>query len=193
MFGASFRSFAASTALSRTAIQESTGGKTQVKLTLFFEPKPSIDCLQENKEWMVNVCFITFVDSWSSFSHDGTDCDCSSRISTWAAAQGENCYVFIYIVCKLHEVVIQSWTPCHSTSHNSDVGVNLMSFMLVFSLFWELWSLLIWKACWCSSESCRSYGRMIELILWVSVFFTTNYFVNDLWLSDHLEAVYNLN
>ncbi|XP_056311615.1 solute carrier family 26 member 3 [Danio aesculapii] len=30
MFGASFRSFAASTALSRTAIQESTGGKTQI-------------------------------------------------------------------------------------------------------------------------------------------------------------------
>ncbi|KAJ8381631.1 hypothetical protein SKAU_G00024090 [Synaphobranchus kaupii] len=30
IFGASFRSFAASTALSRTAIQESTGGKTQV-------------------------------------------------------------------------------------------------------------------------------------------------------------------
>ncbi len=132
MFGASFRSFAASTALSRTAIQESTGGKTQVKLTLFFEPKPSIDCLQENKEWMVNVCFITFVDSWSSFSHDGTDCDCSSRISTWAVAQGENCYIFIYIVCKLHEIVIQSWTPCHSTSHNSDVGVNLMSFMFFF-------------------------------------------------------------
>uniref|UniRef100_A0A8C2GKZ6 Solute carrier family 26 member 3 n=1 Tax=Cyprinus carpio TaxID=7962 RepID=A0A8C2GKZ6_CYPCA len=43
MFGASFRSFAASTALSRTAIQESTGGKTQVILTLFFELKPSID------------------------------------------------------------------------------------------------------------------------------------------------------
>lgn len=79
MFGASFRSFAASTALSRTAIQESTGGKTQVILTLFFELKPSIDCLQEI---IVNVCFITFVDSWSSFSNDGTDCDCSSRIST---------------------------------------------------------------------------------------------------------------
>ncbi|XP_067283007.1 solute carrier family 26 member 3 [Pseudorasbora parva] len=30
MFGASFRSFASSTALSRTAIQESTGGKTQI-------------------------------------------------------------------------------------------------------------------------------------------------------------------
>ncbi|XP_059366464.1 uncharacterized protein LOC132105398 [Carassius carassius] len=30
MFGASFRAFAASTALSRTAIQESTGGKTQI-------------------------------------------------------------------------------------------------------------------------------------------------------------------
>lgn len=46
MFGASFRAFAASTALSRTAIQESTGGKTQVKLTLFFELKPSSDRLQ---------------------------------------------------------------------------------------------------------------------------------------------------
>lgn len=30
IFGASFKSFAASTALSRTAVQESTGGKTQV-------------------------------------------------------------------------------------------------------------------------------------------------------------------
>lgn len=32
IFGASFRSFAASTALSRSAVQESTGGKTQVSL-----------------------------------------------------------------------------------------------------------------------------------------------------------------
>lgn len=31
IFGASFKSFAASTALSRSAVQESTGGKTQVK------------------------------------------------------------------------------------------------------------------------------------------------------------------
>lgn len=31
IFGASFRSFAASTALSRTAVQESSGGKTQVR------------------------------------------------------------------------------------------------------------------------------------------------------------------
>ncbi len=121
MFGASFRSFAASTALSRTAIQESTGGKTQVKLTLFFELKPSIDCL-ENKEWMVNVCFITFEDSWSSFSHDGTDCDCSCRISTWAVAQGENFCVFIYIVCQLHEVL----------SFRAQSRVNLMHFMLFF-------------------------------------------------------------
>lgn len=31
IFGASFKSFAASTALSRTAVQESSGGKTQVR------------------------------------------------------------------------------------------------------------------------------------------------------------------
>lgn len=31
MFGATFKSFAASTALSRTAVQESSGGKTQVR------------------------------------------------------------------------------------------------------------------------------------------------------------------
>lgn len=31
MFGAAFKSFAASTALSRTAVQESSGGKTQVR------------------------------------------------------------------------------------------------------------------------------------------------------------------
>lgn len=31
IFGASFRAFAASTALSRTAVQESSGGKTQVR------------------------------------------------------------------------------------------------------------------------------------------------------------------
>uniref|UniRef100_A0A672NP69 Solute carrier family 26 member 3 n=1 Tax=Sinocyclocheilus grahami TaxID=75366 RepID=A0A672NP69_SINGR len=44
MFGASFRSFAASTALSRTAIQESTGGKTQmiviVAIGFLLEPLP---------------------------------------------------------------------------------------------------------------------------------------------------------
>lgn len=33
IFGASFRSFAASTALSRSAVQESSGGRTQVRPT----------------------------------------------------------------------------------------------------------------------------------------------------------------
>lgn len=54
IFGASFRCFAASTALSRTAVQESSGGKTQVRqptspfttsafwVTAFF-PRFSID------------------------------------------------------------------------------------------------------------------------------------------------------
>ncbi|KAL6460029.1 hypothetical protein MHYP_G00317880 [Metynnis hypsauchen] len=44
IFGASFRSFAASTALSRTAVQESTGGKTQINepegVKIFRIPSP---------------------------------------------------------------------------------------------------------------------------------------------------------
>lgn len=42
IFTGSFKGFAASTALSRSAIQESTGGKTQVFLDLCVEGHPSL-------------------------------------------------------------------------------------------------------------------------------------------------------
>lgn len=50
IFGASFKSFAASTALSRSAVQESTGGKTQVrsarpkKGSSVYELEPCLKC-----------------------------------------------------------------------------------------------------------------------------------------------------
>lgn len=117
IFGASFRSFAASTALSRTAVQESSGGRTQVRPTkpqqstasvflghellldadIFFVSE-RIYCnitLQSGfyytcgMLWKWNINSLTHADRRADLSHDGDDCDCGAWLPAGAPSNGE--------------------------------------------------------------------------------------------------------
>lgn len=91
IFGGSFRGFAASTALSRSGVQESTGGKTQVLEDLCCEGRPSLShwgCGSRGESWVCDENVLIFTGCWPSLCHHRADCHPSHWISPGASAKG---------------------------------------------------------------------------------------------------------
>lgn len=121
IFGASFRSFAASTALSRTAVQESSGGKTQVRksihnnTTVHLTSYSKLSCanIWSPTGFMIiclyNVFVYGTVSRWNEtltcFTNaagrtdlgiDGHDCNCGNGLPAGAASQGNTHMLYVW-------------------------------------------------------------------------------------------------
>ena len=91
IFGGSFRGFAASTALSRSGVQESTGGKTQVLEDVCCEGHPCMShwgCGARGEVESVMRIALIFTDRWPSLCCHRADCHPSHWISSGASAKG---------------------------------------------------------------------------------------------------------
>lgn len=94
IFSGSFKGFAASTALSRSGVQESTGGKTQVFQGLCCQGPPG-DCAGEIQargegNSMMSI-FSSLTDCWASLCYHRSDCHCIHWISSGATTKGNAC------------------------------------------------------------------------------------------------------
>lgn len=121
IFGASFKSFAASTALSRTAVQESSGGKTQVRKSI--HNNTIVHLTSYSKLWRANIlsptgfmiiCFYNLfiygtVFCWNEtltcFANaggrtdlgiDGHDCNFGTGLPAGAASQGNTLMLYVW-------------------------------------------------------------------------------------------------
>lgn len=92
IFTGSFKGFASSTALSRSAIQESTGGKTQVFQDLCCEGHPALvtgEC-ETGESGFCDENTVIFTGCWASLCCYRAGCNCSHGISSGANAKGNN-------------------------------------------------------------------------------------------------------
>lgn len=94
--GGFFQCYSVTASLSRTLVQESTGGQTQVKTHIFAQAAQILFLwlhliLMFNWSPLILQCLWMYVflsDCWFSFIHPYSDCNCENRFSLWRSPNG---------------------------------------------------------------------------------------------------------